>query len=54
MDYFSLVANLFGDALVKKSIAVWQRRAEILRAVLLSRTHISVNVIVGCPCRMSK
>ena len=46
-DCFSLVANLLGDVLVKKSVAVWQRRTEILRAVNL--THISPRIIAGCP-----
>ena len=46
-DYFSLVANLLGDVLVKKSVAVWQRRTEILRPVSLSRTHILPKIIGG-------
>ena len=32
-DYFSLVAKLLRNVLVKNSIAVWQRRTEILRTV---------------------
>ena len=48
-NYLSLVVNLLGDILVKKSVAVWQRRNEILRTVSLSRTHISLKIIVGCP-----
>ena len=47
-DYFSLVAKLLGNVLVKNSIAVWQRRTKILRTVWLSRTHISPKIIVGC------
>ena len=30
-DFFSPVVNLLGDVLIKKSVAVWQRRTEILR-----------------------
>ena len=31
MDYFSLVANLLGDVLLKKSVAAYQHRAKIRR-----------------------
>ena len=48
-DYFSLVANLFADVLVKKSVAARRRRTEIRRTVWLSGTHISLKIIVGCP-----
>ena len=53
-NYFSLVANLLGDILVKKSVAVWQRRTEILRTVWLSRTQISTKIIIGYPWRRIK
>ena len=53
-DYFSLVANLLGDALVKKYEAVWQRRTKLLRAAWLSRTHISWKIIFGCPWRWGR
>lgn len=35
-DFFSLVANLLGDVVVKKSVAVWLRRTEICRTIWLS------------------
>ena len=35
-----LVTNVLGDVLVKKSIAVWQCRTEILRTVWLYQTDI--------------
>ena len=31
MDYFSLVANLLGDVLLKKSVAAYQHKAQIRR-----------------------
>ena len=40
-NYFSLVVNVLGHVLIKKSVAVWQRRTEIRTTVWLSRTYIS-------------
>ena len=37
--FFSVVANLLGDFLLKKSVAVWLRGTEIRRTVWLARTH---------------
>ena len=45
-DFCSPVANLLGDVLVKKSVAVLQRRTEFF---LLSQAHISPKIIVACP-----
>ena len=49
-DYFSRVANLLADVLVKKYVAVRQGRTEIRRTVWLSGTHISPKIIVWWPC----
>ena len=43
-NYFSLVANLLGDVLLKKFTAVWQRRTIIRILVLRCQTAIDQSI----------